>query len=424
MDHTSLNLGRLIQSRVYRAGVFGRRPAVPVEPAELEAAAGRVLGAEAWAYINGSAGQQRTDRANLAAFERYPILPRVLVDVSERDQSTTLFGRTLRSPMLFAPIGVLEMAHKGADLELARGAREVGLPMVISTQASVPMEEIAAELGDSPRWYQLYWPRDEDLARSLVARAEAVGAEAIEVTLDTHLLGWRVRDLDRAFLPFVLGKGIAQYTSDPVFRELVATRAEQPDHEPQPRPTPTAVANLVRMTRSYPGRFRDNLRSPLPRLAGQVFTDVFSSPALTWDDLARLRSWTDLPILLKGVQDQRDAKLALDHGVDGLVVSNHGGRQVDGAIASLDALVGVAEVVGDRVPIIFDSGVRSGADVFKALALGASAVQVGRPWVYGLALAGARGVVEVMESMMAELDITMGLAGVTRVDEVERGCLA
>jgi L-lactate dehydrogenase (cytochrome)/lactate 2-monooxygenase len=280
------------------------------------------------------------------------------------------------------------------------------------------MEEVARELGDAPRWFQLYWSSNDDLVASLVSRAEAIGSDAIVVTLDTHVLGWRPRDLDLGFLPFAHGQGIAQYTTDPVFAELVAARARRPSTQPTPRPTPAAVRTLLSITRHYPGRFADNLRSPLPRAAVETFLDVFSRSSLTWPDLGFLRDRTRLPILLKGILDPRDAELAIEHGVDGIVVSNHGGRQVDGAVAALDALPAVLDRVAGRVPVLFDSGIRSGADAFVALAVGATAVCVGRPYVYGLALAGQAGVVEVMRNMMAELDLTMALAGVGALDEI------
>ena len=421
---STVSVGREVQGRIYRAGVFGHRPVVPVEPAALARAAQRRMSREAWSYVDGSAGQQHTARANREAFDRHRIVPRMLVDVEERDTSVELFGRRLPAPLLFAPIGVLEMAHREAERAVAEAARTLGLPMVISTQGSLPMEETAAALGDSPRWYQLYWSKDDDVVDSFVSRAEAIGSEAIVVTLDTHVLGWRTRDLDVAYLPFARAEGIAQYTSDPAFRRLVEERAKTPSEEPTPRPTLAAVKALVSMARHYPGDLLGNLRSPLPRAAVETFLDVFSRSSLTWEDLASLRERTSLPILLKGIQDPRDAALALDHGVDGIVVSNHGGRQVDGAIGSLDALPGVVEEVDGRVPVLFDSGVRSGADVFKALALGARAVLVGRPWVYGLALAGADGARAVMEHVWAELDLTMALSGVSTIDQISRDLLA
>jgi isopentenyl diphosphate isomerase/L-lactate dehydrogenase-like FMN-dependent dehydrogenase len=417
------SIGRAAQSAVYRAGAMGSRPRVPVSPDRLELAARRRLSRRAWAYVAGSAGQQRTARANLAAFGRHRVVPRVLRDVASRDQRVELFGQSLPAPFLVAPIGVLELAHRAADLAVARAVRRLGLPMVLSTQASVPMERVAEELGDVRPWFQLYWSSDDDLVSSLVSRAETIGSGAIVVTLDTHVLGWRPRDLDLGFLPFAQGQGIAQYTSDPVFQKLVADRAGRPTTGPPPRPTPAALRTLASITRHYPGRFGANLRSPLPRAAVETFLDVFSRSSLTWRDLAFLRERTSLPILLKGVLDPRDAELALDHGVDGLIVSNHGGRQVDGAVAALDSLPEVVARVAGRVPVLFDSGVRSGADAFIALALGAAAVCVGRPYVYGLALAGADGVQEVLRNLVAELDLTMALAGATSVREITRDLL-
>ena len=412
-----MSIGRDIQSRIYRAGLFGHRPAVPVEPAALEAAAKRAMSKEAWAYVAGGAGQQRTVAANTEAFARHRIVPRMFVDVAARSLETTVLGRTLPAPVLLAPIGVLEMAHPDAEYAVARAARALGVPMVISTQGSVPMEETARTLGDSPRLYQLYWSSDETVVRSFVERAEAIGSDAIVVTLDTHLLGWRTRDLDLGYLPFARAEGIAQYLSDPSFRELAAARPAST--EPTPRPTAAAVGALLSMARHHArwagGSLRAALRSPLPRASVETFLDVFSRSDLTWRDLARLREMTSLPILVKGVQHPDDARLAVEHGVDGLVVSNHGGRQVDNAIASLDALPGVVAAVDGRVPVLFDSGVRSGADVAVALALGADAVLLGRPWVYGLALAGEAGVRAVVEHVIAELDLTLGLAGVASV---------
>jgi lactate 2-monooxygenase len=418
-----VSIGREIQSRIYRAGVFGHRPVVPVEPSALEAAAHRRMSPQAWAYVAGGAGQHRTVQANLDAFGRHRIVPRMLVDVGERDQSIDLLGRRLPSPLLFAPIGVLEMAHRDAEYAVAEAARALGIPMIISTQGSVPMEDTARALGDTPRLYQLYWSREDAVVDSFVARAEAIGSDAIVVTLDTHVLGWRTQDLDLGYLPFARAEGIAQYTSDPTFRGLAEERSTVQSTEPTPRPTPAAVRALVSMARHYPGRFLDNMRSPVPRAAVETFLDVFSRSTLTWDDLDYLRRRTSLPIYLKGIQDPRDAALAIEHGVDGIVVSNHGGRQVDGAIGSLDALPGIVDQVDGRIPVLFDSGVRSGADAFVALALGAQAVLVGRPWVYGLALAGADGVRAVMEHMLAELDLTMGLSGVSTIDQITRDLL-
>ncbi|MDQ6642511.1 MAG: lactate 2-monooxygenase [Actinomycetota bacterium] len=418
-----MSIGRQVQGRIYREGVFGRRPVVPTEPAALERTAKRRMSAEAWSYVDGGAGQQRTVRANLDAFDRHRIVPRMLVDVEHRDASLELFGSRIPAPLLFAPIGVLEMAHRDAEYAVARAARSLGLPMVISTQGSVPMEDTAEALGDSPRWYQLYWSSNDDVADSFVRRAEAIGSDALVVTLDTHVLGWRTHDLDLGYLPFARAEGIAQYTSDDSFRRLAEQRAEIPSTEPAPRPTLAAVRALASISRHYPGSFLANLRSPVPRAAVETFLEVFSRSSLTWENLDYLRQRTRLPIVLKGIQDPRDAKLALEHGVDGIVVSNHGGRQVDGAIGSLDALPDIVDQVNNQIPVLFDSGIRSGADVFKALALGADAVLIGRPWVYGLALAGEAGARSVMEHLMAELDLTMALAGTASLEKITRDLL-
>ena len=420
----AVSAGRAVQAAIYRAGVFGRRPVVPTSVAALEGAAEQRMSRRAFAYVAGSAGQERTATANLAAFDRWGIVPRMLRDVSAPDLTSELFGRRLPAPLLLSPIGVLELAHRDADVAVARAAAGLGLPMVQSSQASRSMEDVAATGGAGPRWFQLYWSNRDELAESFVRRAEASGCEALVVTLDTHTLGWRPRDLDLGYLPFAHGLGIAQYTSDPVFAELVRERLAAPSPETKgPRPTPAAVGALVSMARHHPGSTRDNLRSPVPRAAVETFLDVFSRPGLTWADLAWLRERTRLPIVLKGIQHADDATRAVDAGVDGVWVSNHGGRQVDGALASLDALPGVVEQVAGRVPVLFDSGVRSGADAFVALALGADAVCVGRPWVYGLALAGEAGVTAVLEHLTAELEITMALAGCASVGDVDRGTL-
>ena len=384
------------------------------------------MSAEAWAYVHGSSGTESTAEANAEAFEQWRIVPRVLRDVSERDLSVTLFGHHYPTPLLASPVGVLELVDPDADLAIARAASSLGVPMIVSNQASIPMERVFAEGGDGPRWFQLYWSSSDELVESLVSRAEKLGAQAIVVTLDTQMLGWRPRDLDLGFLPFIRGMGIAQYTSDPVFRRLVAERMARPADPAAPKPkiTPTAVRTLIGMTRRHPGRFRANLRSGQPRAAVETFLDVFSRSDLTWSDLAFLRSRTTLPIVLKGIQHPDDARRALDSGMDGVIVSNHAGRQIDGAIASLDALPGVVAAVDGRAPVLFDSGVRGGADVFRALALGAAAVCVGRPWVYGMAIAGEQGAREALRNLIAEFDLVLGLSGHRSIGELTQDALA
>ena len=251
-------------------------------------------------------------------------------------------------------------------------------------------------------------------------RAEGCGCEAIVVTMDTTQLGWRPRDLDLAYLPFVAGRGIAQYTSDPVFRNLVYSG---PSEETDGPVTLAALRSLVRLNRRHPGPFLENLRSGVPRRTVRTFLDVYSRPSLSWDDLPSLQGLTRLPIVLKGILHPDDARRAVDAGVAGIVVSNHGGRQVDGSIASLDALPDVAAAVDGRISILLDSGIRSGADAFKALNLGATAVLVGRPYVYALALAGTVGVVELLRNLEAELDLTMALTGCRSAADVRDATL-
>lgn len=418
------SIGRRVQAQIYRDGALGVPMPTPTGPAALERAAERRMSRRAFAYVAGSAGAERTTHANRTAFDRWQIVPRMLRDVEVRDTGVELFGRRHPTPFYVAPIGVQELAHPEADVATARAAARTGVPMVFSTQASRSMEDCAAVMGDASRWFQLYWSSDDDLVVSFLDRAERAGCEALVVTLDTHVLGWRPRDLDEGFLPFAHGMGIAQYTSDPVFRRLVQARAAaSAGNVVRPRPTPSAVRTLLDLTARHPGRFVDNLRSPLPRAAVETFLEVFSRSSLTWADLGFLREHTSLPIVLKGIQDLDDAARAVDAGVDGIIVSNHGGRQVDGAVGALTVLPEVVDRVAGAVPVLFDSGVRTGADAFTALALGAAAVGIGRPWVYGLALDGARGVAAVLDHLAAELDLTMALAGATTIAEVDRGFL-
>jgi len=433
MEPSHSDLGRRRQREIYVAGVGGRRPAVPVAAAELEAAARQAMAPEAFAYVAGGAGRETTMEANRAAFDRWKIVPRVLRDVEQRDLTIELFGQSLPSPLLLAPIGVLEMAHRDADLAVARAAVALRVPFIFSNQASVPMEACAAAMGEAPRWFQLYWSRSDEVVASFARRAEACGCGAIVLTLDTTMLGWRPRDLDLGYLPFLRGLGIAQYTSDPVFmREVRAMGAAEnsphaansPGSEARPPLSWQTIAAALAQKANFPGGLWRNLGSGEPRAAVQRFVGTYSRPSLRWEDVKFLRRHTKLPILLKGVLHPDDARLAAQLGLDGLIVSNHGGRQIDGEIAALDALPAIVDAVGGRMPVLLDSGVRGGADVFKALALGATAVCLGRPYVYGLALAGEQGVRETIANVLAEFDLTMGLAGCTSVREIARDALA
>jgi lactate 2-monooxygenase len=410
------------QKKIYLEGFAGKRSPVPVDWHKLEEKARQNMSPEAFAYIAGGAGLESTIASNRSAFESVRILPRMLKDVSQVDTSVELFGQRLPSPLLLSPVGVLEMVHPQADLAVGKAAAELGVPYIFSNQASIAMEEVSAAMGISPRWFQLYWSKSNDLVASFVQRAEKCGCSAIVVTLDTTLLGWRTRDLDLAYLPFLEGKGIAQYTSDPVFQKLM----DVPDAGPAPERnlSVAAFAGLIRMVNAYPGgSFLSKLKSGRPVKAVRKFVSIYSNPSLTWKDLAFLRQHTRLPILLKGILHPDDARMAVDHGMNGIIISNHGGRQVDGAVSTFEALPGIAKAVQKQIPLLMDSGVRGGADMFKALALGATAVCIGRPYVYGLTIAGEAGVGEVIKNLLADFNLTMGLSGCKNISEINAECL-
>ncbi|GAA3826221.1 lactate 2-monooxygenase [Sphaerisporangium flaviroseum] len=368
------------QNEIYLNGLGDVLPDLPTGLTALERAAQERLPPNAFGYVAGSAGSESTARANLDAFERWRIVPRMLRDVAVRDLSVELFGRRSPSPVLLGPIGVLAIVHPEGELAVARAAAAQGVPMVLSTAASYSIEEVAEANGDGPRWFQLYWSKDREVTASFLERAKAAGYTTLVVTLDTHTLGWRPRDLDQAYLPFLRGVGVANYFSDPAFQKAVGGPIDD-----------------------------SNRNAALLRWAAN-----FGDPSLTWDDLEFLREHWDGSIVLKGIQHPDDARRAVDAGMDGVVVSNHGGRQVDGAIGSLDALPGVVEAVGDRTTVLFDSGIRTGSDVIKALALGAEAILLARPYAYGLALAGEAGVRHVIRCLHAELEIAMCLTGAAR----------
>ncbi|MYT27683.1 MULTISPECIES: alpha-hydroxy-acid oxidizing protein [unclassified Streptomyces] len=364
------------QQHIYAGGLRGELPELPVTFADLEARAEAVLPATVWSYVAGGAGDEHTQRANAAAFARWGLMPRMMVGAAQRDLSVQMFGRTLPSPLMMAPVGVLGLCTRDGhgDLAAARAAARTGVPMIASTFSADPLEAVAAELGDTPGYFQLYTPTDRELAESLVRRAEAAGFQGIVVTLDTWTLGWRPRDLALANSPQLHGHCLANYTSDPVFR----SRLRKPPEED-------------------------------PAAAVALYASVFDNP-LTWDDLPWLRSLTELPLLLKGLCHPEDVRRARDGGVDGVYCSNHGGRQANGGLPALDALPGVVSAA-DGLPVLFDSGVRTGTDVVKALALGATAVGVGRPYAYGLALGGTDGVAHVLRSLLAEADLLMAVDG-------------
>jgi lactate 2-monooxygenase len=376
-----LDSGSQVQNAIYLAG----GAEWPVGADAWEAAARETLGQGPFDYVAGGAGSEATVRANREAFERRRLRPRMLVGVAERDLSIEVLGLRSPVPFLLGPVGVLSIVHEEAELGVARASKATGVPLILSSAASTPLEDVAAELGDTQRWFQLYWWGDRELAGSLVDRAGAAGYGAIVVTLDTLTLGWRDRDLRNGYLPFLRGEGLAQFFSDPLFLERLESAPEE-----------------------------DLQTASLMALA------AFPNLALTWRDLAWLRERTELPVLVKGVLTAEDARLALDHGVDGIVVSNHGGRQVDGAVAALDALVEVRDAVGPDATLLMDGGVRRGSDVLKAMAVGADAVLLGRLFAYGLAVGGADGVEAVIRQLAAELDLTLALAGHRSVRELDR----
>jgi lactate 2-monooxygenase len=377
------------QLEVYIAGLSGTKPDLPFTFAELEARAEAALSTEVFSYVAGGAGNEGTQDANVTAFDRYSLIPRMLAGASERDLSIELFGIKLPTPLLLAPVGVLGICaedHHG-DQAVARASAQTGVPMIASTLTEDPMEDVAPLAGDTPGFFQLYTPADRELAASFVKRAEACGYKGIVVTLDTQTLGWRPRDLSLASFPQLRGLCLANYFSDPIFR----AKLEKPPEE-------------------------DPLGAALQWALG------FSDAGLSWDDLEWLRSLTDLPLLLKGICSPDDARRAIDGGIDGIYCSNHGGRQANGGLAAIDALPDVVEAAGDK-PVIFDSGVRGGEHIVKALALGATAVGVGRPYAYGLAAGGEAGVVHVLRSLLAEADLLMAVDGYASIAELTPGAL-
>lgn len=376
-----------IQMKIYRSGDEAAR-LLPVSYTEWEQRAKNILAAGPFGYVHGGAGAGDTMKANEEAFKKWVIRPRVCRDITKRDISTTLCGQTLSVPILLAPIGVNTILHPEGELAAARAAAKEGVTYTLSNVSSYSLEEVAEEMGDAPRWFQLYPPMDEQLSQSFLKRAEEAGYSAIVVTLDSTLLGWRETDLHNGYLPFIRGHGLGNYLSDPVFKSQFSTAPAKDNQE-----------------------------------AVQKILDEGNNTYFTWKQVDQLRKWTKLPILLKGLTHPEDALLAIEHGVDGIIVSNHGGRQLDGAIATLDALPAISEAVNGRIPILLDSGVRRGADVLKALALGASAVLIGRPYAYGLAVAGESGVREVLQHLVAEFELQLAIAGRCSIQEIDRSLI-
>lgn len=376
------------QFGIYMGGMVGMKPSLPLNLEELERQAREKVDPRAYWYVAGGATAEDTVRFNRESFDKWRIVPRMLRDVKQRNHATKIFNTQMPAPVMLAPVGVQEIVHPDCERAVGRAAKSLGVPFILSTVSSARMEEVAEIMGDAPRWFQLYWPGDQAVTKSFLQRAEAAGYGAIVVTLDTRTMGWREHDLQEAYLPFLEGKGLINYTSDPAFR---ASLSETPEENPQ-----GAVAR---------------------------WAEIFGDTRQTWDDLKFIRDNTKLPVLLKGILHPQDAQLAIQHGMDGIVVSNHGGRQVSGSIAALDALPAIADAVGGKCPILLDSGVRHGSDAIKALALGADAVLLARPYIWGLAVAGEEGVREVVRRFLADYDLSMALSGFASPAELSRDIL-
>ncbi|WP_329236486.1 alpha-hydroxy-acid oxidizing protein [Actinoallomurus sp. NBC_01490] len=374
------------QEELYAQGQAGHQPQHPIGFADLEERAAAAMPPKVWEYVAGGAGDEHTQRANCEAFKRWGLYPRMLVAPTDRDLSIELFGTTFPSPVFMAPIGVIGVCAQDGhgDLACARASVRTGVPFFAGTLSADPMEDVAAVLGDTPGFFQLYTPPDRDMAASLVRRAEAAGFKGIAVTLDTWVTGWRPRDLRGSNYPQVPSGCLSNYTSDPVFRQRL-------------RPGEDATEAAVRTLPIFGGPFR-------------------------WDDLDWLRARTDLPLMVKGICHPDDVRRAKDHGVDAVYCSNHGGRQANGGLTSLECLPDVLDAA-DGLPVLFDSGVRGGADIIKALALGATAVGIGRPYAYALAVGGVDGVVHVLRSLLAEADLIMAVDGYPTRKDLTPGAL-
>jgi lactate 2-monooxygenase len=364
------------QMEIYGDGLRGKLPRFPLDYASLERAAIEVLPSWVYSYVGFGAGDGNTQRANIEAFSRYGIVPRMLVSPTERDLSVSLFDMQLPTPLFLPPVGVVGVCSQDlhGDIQAAQASAQTGVPMVASTLTQDRMEDVVPHAGGTPNLFQLYTSNDKELAASFVHRAERSGYKAIVITLDTWITGWRPHDLNMANFPQLRGYCLQNYFTDEVF---LARLSKSPQDDPQ--------------------------------AAALEWAKVFGLP-VRWDDLGWLRSLTKLPMLLKGIQHPDDVRKARDHGIDGIYCSNHGGRQANGGLPSLEALPAVVKAA-DGMPVLFDSGVRSGSDVAKALALGATAVGLGRTYLYALAIGGVDGLVSQLRAVLAELDLLMAVDG-------------
>lgn len=377
------------ETQVYIQGLEDKRPSLPVDPREWEALAKERLSADSFGYVWGSAGTRETDENNRKAFRKWGIVPSRLVKSDFPSLRTKLFGEEYDYPVGIAPVGVQRIFHRDGEVAVASAAQTEGLPYILSSASSTSIEDVAEANGNGPRWFQLYWPSNEnnDITKSLLNRAKAAKFSVLVVTLDTYILGWRPSDLSNGYNPFLRKDNIGVQIgfTDPVFRKNFAEK--------------------------HGKEVEDDIS-----LATAEWTHtIFPGTSHGWEDLQFLRQHWDGPIVLKGIQTVEDAKQALDCGMQGIVVSNHGGRQQDGGVGSLDMLPEIVDAVGSELEVLFDSGVRCGADVAKALALGAKMVLLGRPYVYGLALAGESGVRHVLKSILGDLQLTLHLSGIRSV---------
>jgi len=383
-----MRFGDQVLNRIYRDGMLeNETPDLPVSYDALREQAHEEMSEEAKAYIHGGAGSEATFERE-QDFSEWRIIPRMLQGVEERDLSTEFLGQEIDFPLAITPLGIQGLAHEEGELATARAVREMNVPFVLSSLSSTPMEEVAEELGDTPKYFQFYWSSDEDIARSFLNRAEEAGYDGIVVTVDAPILGWRERLIERGYYPFLDGDGVANYFSDPEFR----AQLDRPPEED-------------------------------PEAAVQHFLDIFGDSSLTWEDLSFVFENTDLPVHIKGILHPGDAEMAVDAGADAIGVSTHGGRQVDGSITPMEALPAIADRVGEETTITYDSGIRRGSDVFRALAVGADLCLLGRPFIYGLAVGGQAGVEHVLENILADFDLTMGLAGRDRATDIDRSAV-
>lgn len=378
--------GNVVQAQLYQPLKNEKKLPISVERWEQQARL-KLADGPYW-YVAGGAGAGHTMRSNVNDFQAWQLKPRMFCNVDKREMSVKVLNETFSSPIMLAPIGVQSIVHDDAEIASAKAAAAMNIPFITSSASSRSMEDIAEAMGNKTRWFQLYWGKDEDVTASMLQRAETSGYSALVITLDTPMLSWREEDLENAYLPFLQAEGIANYLSDPAFR----SKLDKPPEED--------VTAAV-----------------------QYFLRIFSNASLTWKDLEFIREHTKLPIILKGILDPGDAELAMYHGVDGIIVSNHGGRQVDGAISAITALANISDVTQGRITLLMDSGIRRGSDIMKAIALGASAVLLGRPYMYGLAVAGEKGVKQVIRNLLADFDLTMALSGKKSIAEIDRSSL-